>query len=230
MNRRVLITGANGALGLVASHYFLSKGYAVTAVLSSMDKRSLFPENPLLELLAVDLTDEAATAALVETQINLHPELEGVLLLAGGFAMGSLSTTDDAALLQQYKLNFLTAYHVARPAYHYFEKAGRGRLVFVGARPALLASAGKDMSAYALSKSLLFRLAEQINAASKKHDITATVIVPSTIDTAANRQAMPDANFADWVSPEHIAGVMEWLFSASASVLREPVLKLYNKA
>lgn len=228
MIRRVLITGASGALGAVTTRYFLDKGYAVTAVLSSMHKRSLLPEHPLLEVAAVDLTDEAATFQLFRQQINLHPELEGVLLLAGGFAMGRVGAADDAALQQQYRLNFLTAYHVARPAFSYFEKTGKGRLVFIGARPALVASAGAAMSAYALSKSLLFGLAEQMNAATKKQDLIATVLVPAIIDTPANRQSMPDANFSEWTPGEHIAAMMERLFSAPASVPREPVLKLYE--
>ena len=90
---------------------------------------------------------------------------------------------------KQIALNFDTAYHVARPLLKHFKEQGSGSLVFVGARPALDPQAGKNMIAYALSKSLLFQLAEYINAEHKGTDITASVIVPSTIDTPRRKSS-----------------------------------------
>lgn len=230
MSKRIIITGANGALGSVTTNYFLGKGYAVTAVLSSMDKRNRLPEHASLEVVALDLSKEAETADFILEQVARHGNIDGALLLAGGFAMGDLSVTDDALFQQQVALNFLTAYHIARPLFAQMKKQQAGRLIFIGARPALEASAGKSMQAYALSKSLLFSLAEQLNAAAKGTDITATVLVPSTIDTAMNRKSMPDADPEKWVKPEQLAAIMEWLFSGPADVLRETVLKVYNNS
>jgi NAD(P)-dependent dehydrogenase (short-subunit alcohol dehydrogenase family) len=105
-----------------------------------------------------------------------------------------------------------------------------GRLVFVGARPALQPEDGKKMLAYALSKSLLFRLAEFINAAAKGKNVTASVIVPSTIDTEINRQSMPKADFVQWVQPAQIADTLEFICSDKGLPLRESVYKLYNNA
>jgi short-subunit dehydrogenase len=105
-----------------------------------------------------------------------------------------------------------------------------GRLVFIGARPALQASQGKDLIAYALTKSLVFKLAEFINADAKGENIVATVLVPSTIDTALNRQSMPGANPDNWVKPEQLADVLEFVFSEKGSPLRETVIKVYNNA
>ena len=85
------------------------------------------------------------------------------------------------------------------------------------------------MLAYALGKSLLFNLAEMLNEESKGKNVTATVIVPSTIDTAINRKAMPDVNPEDWVKPEQLAEILEFVISEKGSPLRETVLKVYSK-
>jgi NAD(P)-dependent dehydrogenase (short-subunit alcohol dehydrogenase family) len=105
-----------------------------------------------------------------------------------------------------------------------------GRIVFIGARPALQASAGKNLIAYGLSKSLLFKLAEYLNAEAKGKNITVSVIAPSTIDTEPNRKSMSDADFDKWVKPEALAEVLEFLMSEKGNVLRETVLKVYNNA
>ncbi|GAO43246.1 SDR family NAD(P)-dependent oxidoreductase [Flavihumibacter petaseus] len=228
--KRVLISGANGALGSITTQYFLDKGYAVIAIVSDINSRSHLPEHPNLEIAAVDLREEKATATLITELVTRNNKIDGALLLAGGFAAGGLESISGDAIQEQLQLNFMTAFHVARPVFSHFLLNGSGRLVLIGARPALLPSAGKDMMAYALSKSLLFNFAEQLNATAKGKDITATVLVPSTIDTPANRKSMPDADAAKWVDPVKLAAIMEWLFSAPADVLRETVLKVYNNA
>ena len=105
-----------------------------------------------------------------------------------------------------------------------------GRIVFIGARPALKAEAGKSLIAYGLSKSLLFKLAEYINADAKGKNITASVLAPSTIDTPPNRKSMPDTDPSKWVKPEALAEIMEFIVSDKSSALRETVLKVYNNA
>jgi NAD(P)-dependent dehydrogenase (short-subunit alcohol dehydrogenase family) len=119
---------------------------------------------------------------------------------------------------------------MARPLLAHMQQNNYGRLIFVGARPALQAAQGKDLLAYALTKSLLFKLAEFINEETKGKNITASVIVPSTIDTALNRQSMPNANPADWVTPAALADAMEFIVSDKGNPLRETVFKIYNNA
>jgi NAD(P)-dependent dehydrogenase (short-subunit alcohol dehydrogenase family) len=105
-----------------------------------------------------------------------------------------------------------------------------GRLVFIGSRPALEAKYGKNLIAYGLSKSLLFKLAEYINEEAKGKNVTATVIAPSTLDTPQNRQSMPDVNPNIWVQPEALAEILEFIVSEKALPLREPIFKVYNNA
>jgi NAD(P)-dependent dehydrogenase (short-subunit alcohol dehydrogenase family) len=144
--------------------------------------------------------------------------------------MGKIEATSGDDLKKQLALNFDTAYNVARPVYRHMVANNYGRIVLIGSRPALQPADGKNMIAYAMSKSLLFRLAEYINAESKGKNVTATVIVPSTIDTPPNRKSMPDADPSKWVKPGDLAEIMQFVISDSGSALRETVLKVYNNS
>src|SRR4051794_5816421 len=105
-----------------------------------------------------------------------------------------------------------------------------GRLIFTGARPGLNNAEGANKISYTLSKSFLFKIAKIINKEAKGKNVVVSVIAPSTIDTPPNRQAMPDANPNDWVKPEQIADLLEFICSEKGDVLREPVYKVYNNA
>lgn len=224
-----IITGASGQLGTVVTQLFLDKGYGVLAAVSNEDHLG-FLHHERLDTKVVDLADETAADEFVRYAIGRYPSLDGALLLAGGFAMGKLSDTSGKELSAQLTINFNTAYFVARPLFQHLLQQGQGHILFTGARPALQPSQGKDMVAYSLSKSLLFRTAELMNEEARGTAVTATVIVPSVIDTPVNREAMPDAHFDDWVKPEQLAEILYFIVSESASAIREPVVKVYNNA
>jgi len=227
--KTVIITGANGHLGKICAQSFLHKDFRVLGVGRSDDAPAFAKNYPGFSWHKVDLSDEKAVQAFIE-DITRQQEIDGALLLAGGFAAGNIQATGAKELRQMNALNFETAYFIARALLPHLQSNGYGRLVFVGARPALQAAQGKNLIAYALSKSLLFRLAEYINEENKGRNVSATVIVPSTIDTIANREAMPDADYNAWVKPENIASILEFIFSEDAGPLRETVLKVYNNA
>jgi len=230
MAKTIIITGANGNLGVATVKKFLDEGYKVIAVSLSGEHLGFAASHDNFELRNVDLADEKATEAFIEELISLQGKIDGALFLAGGFAMGDITTTDGEALRKMISLNFETAYFMARPLFGHMLKNGYGRLVFIGARPALKPEQGKGVLAYSLSKSLLFQLAEMLNAGAKGKNVVASVVVPSTIDTAINRQSMPDADFAGWVKPEQIAGILELICSEKGDAIREPVYKLYNNS
>jgi NAD(P)-dependent dehydrogenase (short-subunit alcohol dehydrogenase family) len=228
--KNIIITGANGSLGTATVKKFLDEGYKVIAVDSAENHLGYAKENSNFALHNVNLADEAAATTFVEDIIRTHGTIHGALMLVGGFAMGGLDKTTGKDLKAMYSLNFETAYYTSRLLFQHMMDKNYGRLVFVGARPALLAGAGKGMIAYALSKSLLFKLAEFINAEAKGHDVTASVIVPSTIDTEQNRKDMPKADPSDWVKAEQLADVLEFICSDKGQPLRESIYKVYNNA
>ena len=226
--KSVIITGANGNLGKAVTKEFLDKNYRVIATITGENARSEFQAHPNLELSVVNLTNENETAGFVENTIQKYQVIDAALLLVGGFAMGDLASTSGDDLHKQISLNFETAYYITRPLFAHMLVNKKGRIVFIGARPAINAVQGKGLIAYGLSKSLLFKLAEFLNEAARGTKLTVSVVVPSTLDTALNRKSMPDINPDNWVKPGDIAETLEFLVSDKSSALRETVLKMYN--
>jgi NAD(P)-dependent dehydrogenase (short-subunit alcohol dehydrogenase family) len=228
--KTVIITGANGNLGSAVTKEFLDKGYKVIATVVTEAMKNDFAPNDNLEVQVVNLTNEEETNSFVQTVIEKYKKVDAALLLVGGFAAGNIAATKSEDIKKQLSLNFDTAYHVTRPLYQHMLQNNNGRIVFIGARPALNAAQGKGLIAYALSKSLLFRLAEFLNEDAKGKNVTATVVAPSTLDTPLNRKSMPDINPDIWVKPSALAEILEFIVSDKSSPLRETVLKVYNNA
>ena len=201
----VIITGAGGNLGTASVSVFADAGWRVIALVSPGKLPAQKREG--VEFLEVDLLDEGATAHLIESVVAQYGQIHAALLLVGGFEAGTVETTDSAALRRMFSLNVETAYHVARPLFQSMQhQVNGGRLIFIGARPALNASMGKNLVAYGLSKSQLFKLADYLNAASSA--VRSHVVVFTALDTPQNRASMPKADRSGWVTPEKVAGTM----------------------
>ena len=226
----VIITGANGNLGAATVNKFLREGYKVVGVDGHDNHLEFANNNPAFEFHSVNLANERETGDFVNMVIEKHGVVDAALLLVGGFAMGKIEDTAGADISKMFSLNFETAYFVARPLLKHMQHNGYGRLVFIGTRPALEAAQGKNMIAYSLTKSLLFKLADFINAEAKGTNVVASVVVPSTIDTPINRQSMPGTNPDAWVKPEQLADIMEFICSDKGMPVREGVYKVYNNA
>ncbi len=226
--KTVLITGASGNLGKAAIDKFSAEGYQIIATVSA--KGLGFSVGSNVSMIEVDLTQEEKVLEAI-TSIGQRQSIDAALLLVGAYVSGTIENTDEQALQKMFNLNFNTAYNASRAVFMQMrqQKEG-GRIIFIGSRPALNAKEGKNSLAYGLSKSLIFKLAEYLNAEGSDKNIISHVIVPSTIDTPANRTAMPDANFNHWVKAEAIADAMAYLCSEQGSSLREGVLKLYNRS
>lgn len=226
----VIITGANGNLGTAVTQTFLSKGYRVVATVLEEGMKNDFEPNDDLHIQAVDLTNEETASSFIKEVIARHGKIHAAMMLVGGFAPGDIHKTSLTDIKKQITLNFDTAFNVAKPLLAHMQENNSGKMVFIGARPALNASQGKDLVAYGLSKSLLFKLAEYINESCKGTDVTATVIAPSTLDTPLNRKYMPDVDPETWVKPTILAELMAFVAGDNGSILRESVLKAYNNA
>lgn len=160
VNRNILITGASGNLGQAVVENFISQGDRVIVVLSP-GKSSSYAAKPGVIVTETNLTDEQSVGILITKLIAEYGSIDAALLLVGGYAAGSVEDTNGALLRKMYSLNFETAYFTARPLFaQMMTQPGGGRIVLVGARPALQPRDGKGSIAYALSKSLIFKLAD----------------------------------------------------------------------
>ncbi|MBO9632826.1 MAG: SDR family NAD(P)-dependent oxidoreductase [Chitinophagaceae bacterium] len=230
MAKTVIITGANGGLGSAVVKKFLTEDYHVIAVDHAANKNSFAADHPRFEFHTVNVGDEEETSAFIDAMISKHQKIDGALLLVGGFAMGNIDSTDGQAIKEMFALNFETAYYMARPLFNHMLQHGYGRIVMIGSKPALQPAAGKNVLAYAITKNMLFKLADILNESAKGSNVVTSVIAPSTIDTPANRRDMPDADTSKWVRAEQIADLMDFICSDKGDPIREPVYKIYNQA
>jgi 3-oxoacyl-[acyl-carrier protein] reductase len=208
----VVVTGASGALGRVVAEAALARGARVAGVDHAA---SQIPQTEnRIELGGVDLSDAAQAKKAIDTVAAHFGRLDALVNIAGGFAFETVAEGDPKTWQHLYSLNVLTALNASRSALGHLAASGAGRIVNVGAMGAL--QAGSGMGAYAASKAGVHRLTEAL-AAEWKGKITVNAVLPSTIDTLANRASMPRADFEKWVKPQELAEVILFLVSSAAS-------------
>lgn len=218
-DKTVIVTGAFGALGRVVARTLAAKG----AKLALVDAAPAVPEALAGEfaghllLPGVDLTHQAATEAMVAKVVSTHRTLDAVVNIAGGFRWETIVDGDPATWDAMFTLNVKTTLHVCRASLpHMLDRPG-SRIVNIGAGAAGKAAAG--MGAYAASKSGVLRLTEALSEETKDRGLTVNAILPSIIDTPANRKDMPDADVSRWVAPEAVADVVAFLLSDAARAI-----------
>ena len=228
-NKNIIISGASGGLGRYVVKKLSDSGFALSLVVDKKDI-DLFNDLPNQFSEAVDLLDEKASINFVQKAIATKGGVYGAVLLVGGYAPGELENATDADIRKMVDLNFFTAFHLVKPLLAHFEQQGLGQIILVGSKAALVASEGAKSFAYALSKSMVITLADMINANKKYPKVTASVIVPSTMDTPANRASMPTADYTKWVPTKDVAETIDFILSDAGSNLRHTVLKIYNES
>jgi NAD(P)-dependent dehydrogenase (short-subunit alcohol dehydrogenase family) len=229
LTKTIIITGSEGNLGKAVVKKFIDGDYNVIGVVhKKRDPKKYNGKN--VEEVELDLLHEENCQKFVDETIKKNIGIDVAVLTAGGFAEGDIAKTKSSDIAKQYQLNFETAYNIARPVFLQMMKQGSGRIFLIGSRQGLNILKGKGALAYSLSKSLLFRLAELLNAEAKEKNVVVSVIVPSTIDTPQNRESMPDADFSSWVTASQIADIIYFYSSGESSAIREPVIKVYGKS
>ncbi|MET0921806.1 MAG: SDR family NAD(P)-dependent oxidoreductase [Xanthobacteraceae bacterium] len=229
-NRQVVVTGGTGALGTAVVGALIKAGATchVPYLIDQEAARFPFRDHAQVKLVAdMDLAEESAVARLFEGV----PALWASIHLVGGFAMAPIGKTSKADLMKQVDMNFVTAFLCCRAAVNAMTRTGAGgRIVNVATRPAIEWRAGAGMIAYVASKAavaaLTVALAEEIVQA----DILVNAVAPSTMDTAANRQAMPKADFNAWTKVEDVAATILFLASPENRVTRGGVVPVYGKS
>jgi NAD(P)-dependent dehydrogenase (short-subunit alcohol dehydrogenase family) len=185
-----------------------------------------FP-GPSFTPIAAELSSRAAAQALVDQLLARFGRLDVLAHTVGGFAGGQpITQTDDATLQQMLELNLWSAFHVLRAAIPALRQSGDGRLIAIGSRAALEPGAG--VGAYGASKAALVALIKTAARENKDAGVRANVILPGTIDTPANRQAMPDADYSQWIGPGNVASLVLWLASDAGKEINGTVIPVYG--
>jgi NAD(P)-dependent dehydrogenase (short-subunit alcohol dehydrogenase family) len=210
----VVVTGASGALGKVVADEALARGARVAGLDHAASQ--IPATESRIELGGVDLSDAAQARTAIDAVVKHFGGCDALINIAGGFAFETVADGDPKTWQRMYALNVLTALNASRSALPHLAASRSGRIVNVGAMGAL--QAGSGMGAYAASKAGVHRLTEAL-AAEWKGKITVNAVLPSTIDTPANRASMPRADFGKWVTPKELAEVILFLASDAASAI-----------
>jgi len=212
-DRVALITGAKGGLGSFVTNAFLDAGAFVVGSSRSISQ-SDFPV-ATFSAESVDFTKPADVSKLVEKVVGKFGGLDILVHVLGGFSGGkTVAETDDATWEQMLNLNLNSAFYVLRAAIPHLRKSGRGRVIAIGSLAATVPHAG--LAAYVTSKSALAMLVRSIAEENKDCGVTANVILPGTMDTPGNREAMPNADFSKWLQPQDVAKLVLWLADENA--------------
>jgi NAD(P)-dependent dehydrogenase (short-subunit alcohol dehydrogenase family) len=210
----VLVAGGTGALGQAVVAELLASGYGctVTWVVEEERRRAEQEFGDRVMLVHADLLDAAGASEAVAAV----DELEAVVNLVGGFATGGLvHETEPAAFERMLELNLKPAFNLARAGMPRMMDRGEGAFVGVSAQSVLRPFPGA--AGYITAKGAVLAFIRALDAEYKSHGIRCNAILPSVIDTPANRNAMPDADYSKWVQPAAIAKVVRFLVSSDSS-------------
>lgn len=230
----VMVTGAAGNLGEAVVRAFLEKDASVIAVDRSADRLpKMFPEiaNSSDHLLAtsVDSTDEQAVNKMVNRVMERFGKIDILVNTVGGYRAGlPLHETPLDTLDYLFNLNARTVFIACQAVIPHMLTQGSGKIVNVAARPGL--AGRKNMGAYSASKAAVIRLTESKAAEVKDGGINVNCILPGTIDTPQNRDAMPKANHNRWVKPGSIVDVILFLSSYAARDVHGASIPIYGKS
>jgi len=220
-----VITGGSGGLGVAVVRELASLGADCRVPLAPGENASALDGLPGNIALSpnVDLRDELMTRSFYESL----PPLWASIHLAGGFAMAPLAETSVELVERMFRLNVVTAFLCCREAVARMGSAG-GRIVNVAARPALAPIGG--MSAYVVSKAAVAALTQSLADELREVGIAVNAVVPSIVDTPANRRAMPDADHSRWPTPAQLAKTISFLVSDGAGITSGALVPVYGRA
>jgi NAD(P)-dependent dehydrogenase (short-subunit alcohol dehydrogenase family) len=221
-----VVTGGTGILGRAVASAFLAAGARVIAT----TRRPADGEtHERLSIEAVDISDERSMLDLGDSVRERHGRCDHLVCCAGGFDAGTpFAELTLERWQRQLDLNATTAFLAARAFVPLMLDARRGSIVFVGSRAALQPFAGAVP--YSVSKAAVIALTTALSVELRDQGITVDCVLPSVIDTPANRAASPDADPSRWVSPEDLAGTILWLSGSDARDTSGAIVPVYGRA
>lgn len=220
----VLVAGGTGALGSAVVRELVDAGFGVAVTWIAERERERLADLPVEQIRAdlLDPDDAAAAVAAVDG-------LEAVVNLVGGYSagpsVGEASLEDFEKML---RLNLVPGFNLAHAAMPALVERGGGAYVGVSARAALRPFAGA--AGYISAKAAVLAFVQALDAEYRGDGVRANAILPSTIDTPANRASQPDADFSKWVAPEAIARVVRFLVSEESAATTGAAVPVYGRA
>jgi NAD(P)-dependent dehydrogenase (short-subunit alcohol dehydrogenase family) len=222
--RIAIVTGGAGAVGTAVVSLLVEEG--ATVVVADRVAPSPIPN---LRYVATNVSDEASVRRLVEGVVADYGRIDALLNVAGGFRYGpavdEIAEADWDAMMQ---LNLKSAFLCVKHVVPVMKRQNYGRIVSVAARPGLKGEA--MLAPYAVSKGGVILLMQSVAEELKDFDVTANCVIPSMVDTPANRQSTPNADFSKWVAPRDLAEVMVFLASERSRAVSGAAIPVYNKA
>jgi NAD(P)-dependent dehydrogenase (short-subunit alcohol dehydrogenase family) len=217
-----LITGASGGLGRAVVRAFLDAGARVATIQSAGAEPGVFS-------LAADLTAANHAAQAVSTVQAHFGRIDALVHLVGGFEGGAtVEQIEDRSWTRMFDLNVNSAFYMIRAVLPGMLAGGRGRILAIGSRMAVEPAAA--LAAYNASKAALVSLIHTVALEVRQRGLTANAVLPSVIDTPANRAAMPQADATKWVQPAAIARLLVWLASDAAADVNGAAIPIYGRA
>jgi NAD(P)-dependent dehydrogenase (short-subunit alcohol dehydrogenase family) len=221
----VLVTGANGGLGSNVTQAFLDSGATVIGTSRKIQQSDF--DHRAFGAVPAEISTREGAKVLVDQVVARFGKLDVLAHTVGGFAGGqSVADTDDATFQRMFDINLNSVFQILRASVPVLRNSGDGRLIAIGSRAALEPGAG--VGAYSASKAAMVSLIRTVALENKDAGLRANVILPGTMDTPANRKAMPNADFSKWVQPAAVASLIVWLASDAGKDLNGVVIPVYG--
>lgn len=221
----VLVTGASGGLGAYVTRAFLDAGATVIGTSRKINQSDFAAPNFIA--LAGEISTPAGAQALLAEVGNRFPALDVLVHTVGGFAGGqTIAETDDSTFQRMLDLNLNSTFYLLRAAVPVLRKKNGGRIIAIGSRAAL--EPGARVGAYSASKAAMVSLVRTAALENRDTGLTANVILPGTMDTPANRKAMPNADFSKWVQPAAVASLITWLAGDAGKDVNGAAIPVYG--
>lgn len=231
----IVVTGGTGALGTTVVGLLVDAGATCHIPAINANEVARFPFAGQCRIQeGVDLTDEAAVEGFYKRFDAPGTRLWASIHIAGGFSMAPIDKVSKDAFIGQMQLNALTCFLCCREAVRKFKSGGGGggggRIVNVAARPAVIPDQGAGMVPYTASKAAVAAITQALAAEVAADGILVNAVVPSIMDTPANRKSMPGADFSKWPQPDEVAGTIAFLASRENKVTRGGLVPVYGKS
>ena len=221
----VLVTGASGGLGTYVTQAFLDAGATVIGTSRKIQQSDF--TSPAFVAVPGEISTQTGASALLNTVVERFRRLDVLAHTVGGFAGGqSVVDTDDATFQRMFDLNVNSFFYILRASIPALRKSGCGRIVAIGSRAAV--DPGPGVGAYSASKAAMVSLVKTVSSENRDAGVTANVLLPGTMDTPANRAAMPGSDFSKWVQPANVASLTVWLASDAAKDINAAVIPVYG--